>query len=424
MNELHGKAQPESSSLDAYRRLIAQLPITLRPALNQQLSQWETLFPFEQSRIATFMKGVQSFSPSALGALAAPLCALESKMGVKHWAFSEDHDTIENASLLARSESYAEWRREVQKVFEAVNAAASESAPKQAEFTRLLLLVLPANLPVDPLSGWKQWDPRGHEIKISGDSKSLCEMVVQGQAGLPGITTWSARQGSVDSSDIWLIDAEAKLNTLLPANSPNRAASLSYANLKPFRDKFLAELNKAPKNIQATDDVVAALRLESWNGWGLWPAEVADQPQMRKFVIDLFLSGNGAVIFPSAFVEWAACEVMRRARPRVIVARFGMRSKPKPFTGIAIFENQQRISSLPDVDDPENSAVDAAILARYVWLATSRYPEQEKTICLCVSEHLDSAYLILPPDKTPGWNPEGPIASKELYSWLVTQFSS
>jgi hypothetical protein len=233
----------------------------------------------------------------------------------------------------------------------------------------------------------------------------------------------AARQGSLESSDLWLIDAEAKLGSMFPSHS-SIAASLSYTALKPFRDKFLAELNKAPKNIQATDDVIAALRLESWNGWGLWPAEVASQPRLRKFVIDLFLSGNGAVIFPSAFVEWAACEVMRRARPRVIVARFGMRSKPKPFTGIAIFENQQRISSLPDVDDPENSAIDAAILARYVWLAVSRYPEKEKTICLCVSEHTDSAYAILPQGKSLEWPPDHSIAPEELYTWLGAQFLS
>jgi hypothetical protein len=99
-----------------------------------------------------------------------------------------------------------------------------------------------------------------------------------------------------------------------------------------------------------------------------------------------------------------------------------MRSKPKPFTSIAIFENQQRVSTLPDVDDPENSAIDAAILARYVWLAASRYPEQEHTLCLCVSEHLNSAYMILPPGRSLGWSPERPVAPEELYSFLGAQF--
>jgi hypothetical protein len=424
MSERPDKAQADASSPDAYRHLVERLPVTLRPSLNQQLSQWATLFPFEQNRLANFMKGVETFSPSALDALTAPLWALEKKMGVKLWNFSEASDTIENASQLARSEYYAEWRREVQRVFETVNAAARDSTPIQTASTRLILLFLPGSLPVDPLSAWKQWDARGHEIKISGGSERLCELAMKGQPGLPGIATLAARQGNVESSDLWLIDAEGKLSGMPASLSPMAACSLSYAALKPLRDRFLAEVNKIPKNIQATDELISNLRLESWNGWGLWPAEVANQPRLRRFVIDLYLSGNGAFIFSNAFVEWAASEALRRARPRTIVARFGMRSKPKPFTSIAIFENQQRISSLPDVDDPENGAIDAVILARYVWLAASRYPEQEQTLCLCVSEHRDSAYVILPAGKSLGWSPERTIAPDELYSWLGAQFLS
>jgi hypothetical protein len=211
---------------------------------------------------------------------------------------------------------------------------------------------------------------------------------------------------------------------MLSPLSPVAASSLSYIALKPFRDRLLAELNKAPKDIQATDEIIANLRREAWDAWGLWPAEVANQPGLRKFVIDLFLSGNGAVIFSNAFVEWAAAEALRRARPRTLVARFGMRSKPKPFTSIAIFENQQRISSLPEVDDPENSAIDAAILARYVWLNACRYPEQEQTLCLCVAEHGDSAFVIPPAGKSLGLGSEHPRTPEELYRFLEAQFLS
>jgi hypothetical protein len=370
------------------------------------------------------MKGVGTYSPSALDALTAPLQALENKMGVKLWSFSETADTIENASQLARSEYYAEWRREVQRVFEIIDAAATNSTSIQNNSTRLILLFLPSNLPVDPRSAWKQWDPRGHQIRISGEAGRFCELAMQGQHGLPGIAEMGTRQGTAESSDLWLIDADGKLSGMLSPLSTTSACSLSYAALKPFRDRFLAELNKAPKSIHATDEVISALRLESWDGWNLWPVEVANQPRLRRFVIELFLSGNGAVIFSNAFVEWAAAEALRRARPRAIVARFGMRSKPKPFTSIAVFENQQRVSSLPDLDDPENSAIDAVILARYVWLAASRYPEAEKTICLCVSEHLNSAYVVLPAGKSPAWSPERSVAPEELCSWLGTQLLS
>jgi hypothetical protein len=424
MMEWLDKARAEASSLDAFRSSIERLPVTMRPSLNQEISQWATLFPYEQNRVARFIGGVETFSPAALDALTAPLWALEKKMGVMQWNFSEASDTIENASQLARSAYYAEWRREVQRVFEAINSASRESAPMQTSYPRLILLFLPRSLPVDPLSDWKQWDPRGHEIKISGGSERLCELAMQGQAGLSSIATLAAQQGNRESSDLWLIDAQGKLSSMLSPPSPMNACSLSYAALKPFRDRFLAELNKAPKDIQATDEIIANLRRESWDAWGLWPAEVSSQPRLRRFVIELFLSGNGAVIFSNAFVEWAASEALRRARPRTIVARFGMRNKPKPFTSIAVFENQQRISSLPDVDDPENSAIDAMILARYVWLTAGRYPEQEQTLCLCVAEHGDCAYVIPPAGKSLGWSPEHPIAPEELYRWIEAQFNS
>jgi len=93
---------------------------------------------------------------------------------------------------------------------------------------------------------------------------------------------------------------------------------------------------------------------------------------------------------------WNEPRPKRRAHPRIIVARFSLRSKPKPLTNIAIFENRQRVSTLPDVDDREGSAVDTLILARYVWLAASRHPEHEQTCCLCISESRNSAFLIAP----------------------------
>src|ERR1700678_4170123 len=127
MNERSYNAQAETSIPDTYRRSIERLPITLRPSLNQQISQWTTLFPFERNRFALFMKGVETYSPAALAQLTEPLWTLEKRMGIKLSNFSVAFDTIENASLLARSAYYAEWRREVQRVFEAINAAAHES---------------------------------------------------------------------------------------------------------------------------------------------------------------------------------------------------------------------------------------------------------------------------------------------------------
>jgi hypothetical protein len=411
----------DEPQLREYRKQIESLPVTMRPSLNHQLADWDMLFPFEQKQVTAFLHGLDSLTPAQLAAITRPLRDLETKMGVEHWNFSESGDTMENASLLARSEYYAEWRHQVQQVFEAINNNARAEVPVAAKPARLIVLVLPQSLPVDSPSGGKQWDSRMTEFSITGDTGHLCELLLQGHVDVPGIGSILAQDHSTSESDLWLLDADAELADLLPAEDRHSACSLNYSLLKPFRDRFLAEVNRVPKNLEASDQVLAEIRREDWDRW--WPANLPAQPRLRKFVVDLFLSGNGALIFSNAFVEWAASEALRRARPRIMVARFGLRAKPKPFTGIAIFENQHTVNKLPDVDDPQGSAIDAAILARYIWLAAARYPEQDQTICLCVSEFRNRGCLISPQGKSPDWSHDHPASVEEIHKWLAGQMA-
>lgn len=413
--------QRQEPSLELYRHLVHELPVTLRPAMNQQIDQWNTLFPFEQTRLSTIMDRLASFSPPAFAALIAPVRAVESKMGVRSWNFSESEDTIENASLLARSPYYVEWRARVQEFYEAVSAAPA-SQEQQAKATRLIFVILPANLPTNANTVWKQWSRQGREMKISGDAGTILSLLMDGQPAAPGIADLLQSRESNDPSSLWLIDAGATQPKTLGGLSPANASILEYSALKPLREEFLAELNKAPKNIEITDQVRAGLRRKSWDG--LWPENLGGQPRLQRFIIDLFLSGNGAVIFPNSFVEWTASEAIRRARPRVVIARFGMRNKPKPFTSIAVFENQQKVSSVPDADDPDGSAIDAGILARYVWLAASRYSEMERTCCVCVAESANSAYVIAPAGTANPGDTQDSVQPGELCNWIGTQLSA
>lgn len=397
----------------AYRREIARLPLTMQPALNQQVNGWDDLFPFEQKRAVEFLRGVSLFEEAELGALTQPLREVEVRMGVAHWNFSREADTMANASQLARSLYFSEWRREVQRVFEAIEARALNSARVEPPAGRLIFLVFPESLPVTSIAGRKPWDPRGVEYRIDGDARRISEMALRQSAGLPGLAA-TGHNGDA-SADCWLIDADAGLGTF-PGPSAVQASVLEYRVLREFRDQFLAQVNTVPKDIEATDRILTGMRKQNWNVW--WPPSLQGQNRLRSFVVDLFLSGNGALIFSNAFVQWACSEALRRARPRLIVGRFGVRAKPKPFTGIAIFENQQKISAMRDVDDPEGSAVDALILARYVWLSALRYEEDEQTCCVCVSESSRTAYLIAPEPKRPGWAAGREVTPEEICGWM------
>jgi hypothetical protein len=320
---------------------------------------------------------------------------------------------MQNASLLARSAEYLEWRNEVQRFYSAVEEAAHASAQPQTLQTRLIVTILPKSLPMERSSLWKKWGKSGTELLIDGDPARISDLLLQSTSSANGV---AALQNQLDAYDLWLIDAASGL-----ATNERAACALSHAALAPLRERVLAQVNTVPKSIEVTDQTLAAIRTHNWDQW--WPQELKEDVLLRKFVIDVYLSGNGALIFSNAFVEWAASEAIRRARPRALIARFGLRPKPKPFTGIAIFENQQRVSALPDVDDPQGSALDAMVLARYILLSAQRYPESAQTAFLCVAESAQSAYLVLPESMKASWANQNSATPEQITKYLANHLS-
>jgi hypothetical protein len=177
--------------------------------------------------------------------------------------------------------------------------------------------------------------------------------------------------------------------------SGTSAVLLSYGRLAPYRESFSHEMNTMRKDLADADAVYDRLRKVEVTPW--CPPEVASQPAIREFLRSLFLSGNGALLFGNSFVQWAASEVLRRARPSLLVANFGVRSKPKPFTSVVLFENADKLNPLPAAADLPGSALDVEMLALYVWLAAARYEEYRRsTACVCLAETVSEAYLIAP----------------------------
>jgi len=190
---------------------------------------------------------------------------------------------------------------------------------------------------------------------------------------------------------------DAVLCSTESGESSSKPILLSYQRLDVYRQNFSREMNTMHKDLGDADAVFDRLRQVEVAQW--CPSEVNAAPAVREFLRSLYLTGNGAVIFGNSFAEWAASEAFRRARPSFLSVQFGTRSKIKPFTGVAVFDNPDQINPLPAVDDLPGSSLDAQILALYVWLAARRYEEyQNSTVCLCVAVSLSQAYLVAPPD--------------------------
>jgi hypothetical protein len=245
------------------------------------------------------------------------------------------------------------------------------------------------------------------DLGLTGEHNSALELLLAGTpnpAGLRsgGLLDLARSRPEAAPADVWVVDAGRSLvDALLAPETAGTAASgailLSNGRLDLYRQSFSHEMNTMRKDLADADAVFDRLRKVDVTPW--CPPEVAADPAIREFLRSLYLTGNGAVIFGNSFVEWAASEAFRRARPSFLAAQFGVRSKPKPFTGVAVFDNPDQVNPLPAIDDLPGSAVDARMLALYVWLAAYRYPEyQRSTVCVCVAESLSQAYVVAPPE--------------------------
>ena len=403
---------PEELQDALSKGLLKRIPLTFLPFVNQQLSQWNYLFPNERQSVERLLLFVAGLSPDQSTDLFRNVVELEDKMGVRHWHFSTNEQTIQNSSLLAASPYFQDWRQAVQAVYDAADARAlkTSAAAIQSEH-KLVLLDIPMDIPVDAETVWRRWRGIGRPIRLdlsqSGNSNTAFESLLTGKTDSAGgrsaglLDAIRSRHNS-SPANTWIIDAgkglvDSVLNSTPSIAAPATATILGYARLDLYRQNFSHQMNTIPKDLGGADEVLDHLRTVDVIPW--CPAEVAALPAIREFVRALYLSGNGAVIFGNSFVQWAASEAFRRARPSFLAAQFGTRSKPKPFTGVAIFDNPDQVNPLPAVDDLPGSALDAQMLALYVWLAAYRYQEyQHSSVCVCVAESLSQAYVVAPPE--------------------------
>jgi len=419
---------PEKLQEALKQGLLKRLPITFQPVTRQQLREWDSLFPYERRSILRLLLYIVSLNEQQFRELFREVVQLEEKMGVRSWQFSTEEQTILNASLLARSRYFQEWRKAVQKVFDAADQHAEAEKSGVSEGNRLILMIMPQVLPLERGKVWERWQGVGRPVRLDlamfRESQCAADALLGGSG--PGesgrLLEVVSRRPNASPADIWILDAGSTLVNSALRQGPSGTAApcatlLSNERLATLRQNFSREVNSMRKDLADADAVFDRLRKTDITPW--CPAEVAPVPVVREFLRSLYLSGNGALIFSNSFVEWSAAEAFRRARPSFLMAQFGVRSKPKPFTSVAVFDNPDEVNPLPAVDDLPGSALDAQVLALYVWLAASRYDEyQRNTVCLCIAESLSEAYVIAPPEFAL-WHEAEPVTLERLRTTLT-----
>ena len=128
-------------------------------------------------------------------------------------------------------------------------------------------------------------------------------------------------------------------------------------------------------------------------------ASFAAHPVLSEFVRAVLLTGNGTLLINNTFVEWAAIQAIRRARPVAMVISFGVRNKLKPFSNMLLYSDQRTASPIPNQMDNLGTYVDLEVFYQYIWQEFEKYAEyRNKTANLFLADGLEELFCIAPPD--------------------------
>jgi hypothetical protein len=241
--------------------------------------------------------------------------------------------------------------------------------------------------------------------------------------GAPALLTAASAS---EAFDTWLVEAHEALHALCDSSSAKESGAalgsptgLSYDRLHGYRDELTRALNRKIQSGVDSPQAFAAyarsLQIAPPSGSLLQASDV-----LVAFVRDVLLTGNGTLLMNNTFVEWAAAQALRRAQPRVLVTRFGVRDRLKPFSSMVLFSQPRASDRVPVSQDPAGSFIDVEQLCYYVWLNAEKSPAYRgRTLYLFLAEGVDEMLAIRPAASTAQASRPAPARLADVHATMA-----
>jgi hypothetical protein len=392
--------------------VLARLPATVHAFILVELQKWATLFEPERRYQRVLLDQLSRLPASELLGATRGIANVEKDSGCEAIARGNPSRFQEDAqALLRKKRLLGAWRKEVDSFFRIIDPAIeSQLYPPDAP-RRLVVQLYASDIAVQPDKLWSRFKGTGLRIPLDLEGADASEPFLHSLFEGNGASgTFLRAPGSPEDSgpsDTWVIESDEAIHRLYDAAKagpppsasmaapPRRAMTgLSYQRLRAYRDELTRALySKIQSGVESPQAFAAYAR-----GLKISP-EPGALPQaddrLQAFVREVLLTGNGTLFVNNTFVEWAAVQALRRAQPRVLVARFGVRDRLKPFSSLLLFSQPRAADQIPLIEDPVGSFIDAEQLSYYVWLNAEKSPAYRgKTLYLFLAEGIDTMLAI------------------------------
>jgi hypothetical protein len=389
-----------SAKLDALinQGLLDRLPPTFSAFWYEQFRDWDLLFPAEKDYYERLFSLLDRYDRAVVDRLFAPLRQVELRMGIDEKNWPRREFTLDQIDFLNRNPYYSQWRSAVSEVFARIDPVLDEEVARAGQ-PRLAIIVAPAELPVGSDRMWTRLRKHGTALQVEtpdnpDDYLSLLFTGGRRADRAPAIPDLYAARSKDSRYQAWVIETGDVLASVGAGHE--NVVHCSYAALETYRRRLMTEVDRLVRSEEIRGPRQLSARLKELK---VAPSEttLARDPLLAEFARATLLSGNGTLLLNNTFVEWAAIQAIRRARPSVQAVAFGIRNKIKPFSGLLIYADQEKANPIPTQMDMLGSYVDLEVLYQYVWQQFEKYPEYPgKTAYLFVADGFDQMFVIAP----------------------------
>jgi hypothetical protein len=391
---------PDASVLlRRHHELLARLPVTFRAFIGVEAERWPTLFAAEKAYLGALLDSLARPADLALREAFAGVTRVETEAGCRDLRAGDARGVQDAAqALLRRKGLLPRWRQEVDEVFRRFQPEIDERLHGADGPRRLVVVLYGERIAIQREKLWRRLRGGGARIPLRLEGAQTSEAFLGALFAAGKGTLFSAlRDARGDGPhDTWLVESGDALHSLYAAGWETAVTALSYARLRPYREMLARSLyEKVLRGVSGPQELAAYAReLDIGRSEGLlFPADEV----VRAFVRDVFLGGSATLLINNTFVEWASVQALKRAEPRLMVTRFGVREKMKPFSSLLLFSRPRSTDQVPTLEDPLGSFVDVEQLSYYVWLnAEKSAAYRKRTLYLFLAEGVDEMLAIQP----------------------------
>jgi hypothetical protein len=340
---------------------------------------------------------------------------LESDAGCNRVVMDDPKTLQERTQTLLRKQGLlSRWREEIDDIFQKLQLPLEAQLYSGDPEHRLIVIIYGRGIAIERDKLWRKFREIGIQIPLDlrndQESDSFLRALFTGnrnetQNGSPP-QPFFTKLPNAAPLDVWIVEADDALHALCESKIEkgqriDYATGMSFDRLRSYREELSKTLyNKVLSGVSGPLELAAyakSIQVAPRDGVRFYADDV-----VMAFIRETFLGGNGTLVLSNSFVEWASVQAIKRAQPRMLVARFGVRDKMKPFSSLLLFSKPRSTDQIPILQDPLGSFIDVEILSYYIWLSAEKGPPyRQKTLYLLLAEGMDEILAILPGSREP-----------------------